>query len=232
MVDVATLQWAVAAVYGVSGLAMAGASLRVQPNLQRYCGLFTAVVLLNSLNLVFRRLELGIIATTQGELFIITVLTQVIAYTVLYGAVMRLGGASRLLTAGVIGISLLPTMLIQVGAVIETGQWFVVVSLASFVLPFPILAYLFLRPIWRTALNQPPTRRLLHWKARNLILFVYVMLLVYIGLVISGLVSDPVVDTILFQYVSIVFNLGLPGFLIYKSLTLDDQLAEELTTTG
>lgn len=228
MIEPSTVQSVVAGAYGVVFLATVAVTLRVRSELRWYCGLLAVVVGLSAGNIALQQAGIGAITTEQGQLFVGTLLAQTIAYTVLYGGVTRLAGASRRLTAGVIGVALLPTYLSQLGNVIDGGQLFTLVSLVAFVVPFPLLTYLFVRPIWRTAQEQPPVRRLLHWKARNIILFLYGMLLVYIGIAISGLVTDPTLNELLFQYTGFVFNAGIPAFFVYKFYTVGDRFVEEV----
>ncbi|MFB6194099.1 MAG: hypothetical protein ABEI75_03445 [Halobaculum sp.] len=228
MIETATVRAATAVVYGVAFLGLAAATRIVPAGLRRYCYPLVAVVGLAGVSLSFQLWGVGAVTTAHGTVFVSTLVSQTVAYTVLYGAVTRLAGVSYRLTAVIVGVALLPTYVSRLGGLIDGGSLFTLVSLASFVVPFPVLAYLFLRPIWRSAQEVSRYRRLLHWKTRNVILFLYGMLLVYIAVVLGGLVADPVISELLLRYTALVFNVGIPAFLIHELVTDGDRLVAEL----
>lgn len=74
-----------------------------------------------------------------------------------------------------------------------------------------LVAYL-LGPIWRRAQAVPEQRRLLHWKARNLLLFIIGMLIAFVILALFG-VFDEFVTVTIQQYMAVLIRVGFAGFL-------------------
>lgn len=230
MIDPTTLLSATVAVYLVSFVVLGVVVRRVPRSLRSDGYLLVGVVGLMAVNLLCQRFEIGAVSGANGSVYLTAVLAQTVGSVVLYGVITRLAGVSTRMSAAVIVLALVPlqvgnlTTLFSVPSVVET------LSLVAFFVPFPVLVYLFVRPIWQTAQDTSEFRRLLHWKARNVALFVYGSLLSYILLAVSGLVSDPVLTQFLLQYVAYVFYVGVPAFLVYRFVSLGDRLGAELTT--
>jgi hypothetical protein len=76
-----------------------------------------------------------------------------------------------------------------------------------------LLIYLFVGPIWADTDGLPPRQRLLHWKCRNLLLFLIGMLIVLGMLLLAG-IFDPFVSTVITEYIDLMIRLGFAGFVM------------------
>lgn len=90
-------------------------------------------------------------------------------------------------------------MVALVGVVIVVGSH---VALAAYLLG----------PIWRRVRGESEQRRLLHWKARNLLLFLIGMLIVFAVISLVG-VFDTFVSLVIQQYMTVLIRVGFAGFL-------------------
>ncbi|MEZ3118032.1 hypothetical protein RYH80_19110 [Halobaculum sp. MBLA0147] len=228
MISVELIQAVFAALYGIAAVVFLAATTRVPSRLQTYAGVFIVVVVAAALDLVAQLLGVGSVPVGSGSFGVSTLLSQTIEYVVLYGAVVRLGGGSRRLTATMIVVALLPVFVTEIGALIASGGALLLLITVGFLLPFPLLLYFFFGRLERLSASLPPSRRLLYWKARNLLLFVYAMVLVYVGLLLSGVLTEQVLSQLLLQYVGYIFSAGLPAFFIYKFTGFDDESVQLL----
>lgn len=233
MITVETIQLSFVALYTLTAIGLFGLLRRVPEQLRRYSGLLIAVVVVSGLDLFAQWAGVGSVAVGSGEIQLTSTVSQTIQYVVLYSGVAALAGASRRVTTVLVVVALFPAYVTQFLPVVGLGAVAaLLVIAAAFLLPLPIVLYLFFRPIWRAATQRPPQRRLLHWKVRNLILFVYTMVIVYIGLVTFGLLTDPVLTSLLLQYAGFVFSGGIPAFLVYRFTTDDAEQVPALFATG
>lgn len=69
--------------------------------------------------------------------------------------------------------------------------------------------YLLWGPVWRTATDRPPTRRLLYWKARNLLL-----LLIGAVLLAAFLTGCVFVQLVVLESIDMLIRVGFAGFLL------------------
>lgn len=231
MITVETVQFGFAVLHGLVTVGLLAAVTRIPRRLRPYSYTLVGVVALAGVELLFQQFGITEISVGVGSLVVATLVSQTVEYAVLYGAVVRLAGASRRLAVVVVTTALFPVYLTQIGGVIDAGDLFGLVVVASFVVPLPVLGYLFFGRIWRAAQRLPPRRRLLHWKTRNLILFVYAMLLVYIGALLFQLLTDAVIQQFLLQYSGFAFSAGIPAFLIYNFATFDEAAAADVLGT-
>lgn len=231
MISVELIQAVFAALYGITAVVFLAATTRIPSRLRTYAGVFILVVVAAMLDLVAQVLGVGSVSVGSGSLGVSTLLSQTIEYVVLYGAVVRLGGGSRRLTTAMILVALLPVFVTEIGGLVASGVALLLIIIVGFLLPLPILLYLFFGRLKRLSASLPPRRRLLYWKARNLILFVYAMVLVYIGLLLSGALTEQVLSQLLLQYSGYIFSAGLPAFFIYKFTSFDDESVQLLFET-
>jgi sensory rhodopsin len=232
MITVELIQVVFAVLYGLVTVGLLGLTTRVPDRLRRYAAILLAVVVTAALDLVAQLFGVGSVAVGSGSLGVSTLFSQTVEYVVLYGVVVRLGGGSRRLAAVMIAVAMLPVYVTEVGGILAGEVLLLALVAVGFVLPFPILLYFFFGRLKRLSATLPPRRRLLYWKARNLILFVYAMVLVYIGLILSGVLTDQVLSQLLLQYVGFVFSAGLPAFFLYKFTGFDEESETLLFETG
>lgn len=86
--------------------------------------------------------------------------------------------------------------------------------------------YLFLGPVWAAAQDVPAGRRLLHWKCRNLLLFLIGMLIVFAMLILGGAL-DLFVQSLTNVYISFLIRAGLAGFIFVNAGEISGVALEE-----
>ncbi len=189
-----------------------------------------AVVGVGAPVILLQEFGLGEIAVGNGSLDLVAIAQGLFSTVVVYGLVLASARVSRRLAAATIGIALVPTMSAEIVAVAgeEPGVLVLVAFLAAFFLPFPVLLYLFTGPIWRSAEEATAQQRLLHWKARNVLLFAYGMLLAYTPLVLTGLLTDPVLDVLIQEYSVFFLYGGIVLYLLYNYSTLATEEATDV----
>ncbi len=154
---------------------------------------------------------LGSIPFGASAIDLPTFVNDLVAYPLLWYVAARLGGASKRLTAVVTGLPFAQVLAFQLGA--TTGGLVGLLSSLFVIGGHLVLAYLFFGPIWRHAQALPDERRLLHWKARNLLLFLIGMLIVYAFLSLAG--AFTVWATLVInQYIAVLIRVGFAGFLL------------------
>jgi sensory rhodopsin len=155
-----------------------------------------------------------------------------LAYPLLWYVAARLGGASRRLTAVVTVFPFVQVVAFQFGA--SAGGLVGLLSSLVVIGGHGFLAYLFWGPIWRGAQSLPEERRLLHWKTRNLLLFLIGMLIVFAFLSLVGAFTQWA-SLVLNQYVSLLIRVGVAGFLLVNLGALSDSeplAADEVGATS
>lgn len=228
---VETVRFAVAAAYGLSFLAVLFGVSRAPERLRQYCYPLAAVVGLAGLVVVLQELGIGQVSVGAGELDLVALVRNIVTYPVLYGGIAILGGASRRLAAVVSGVALVPIMTSYLAPAVGVGILQLGVLVALF-LPYPVLIYLYFRPVRRETEHVSPRRKLLYWKARNIVLFLYGIILLYVLLLLVGLLTDGVLATVLFEYPVFAFQAALPGYLIYKFARMDEADAARFFEAG
>jgi undecaprenyl pyrophosphate phosphatase UppP len=94
------------------------------------------------------------------------------------------------------------------------------VALAVLVVGHLVLLSLYRNRIWEAAQSLSEEQRLLHWKARNLLLFLVGMIIVSAVLGLFG-VFDDFVNTVLTQYMNLLIRAGFAGFLFANITNVD-----------
>lgn len=221
MIDSTTVLTTAAVCYAVISLGLGLGTRRVAPDLRRYCYPLIGLVGLAAVESAVQAAGGGTVAFDGTEIRLSTYFLDVAVYLVLYGGTTLLAGTSRRLAAAVTGVALLQRTAFVAGNAAAPGTILATLAGLGIVLGLPVLLYLFLKPVWRAAQSVPARQRLLHWKARNLQLFLFGMLVVYAFLYLSGAVSDPFVSQILVQYPNMLFRAGIPVLLVYKLATFE-----------
>lgn len=205
---------------------------RTPPEIRKYAGVAVAVIGISPPIIVLQELGYGAIALGNGSLDVLALLQGTVSTIVIYGLVLASAKVSRRIAAITIAVALVPTVgaeIIAVAGEDPSGILAAVVLvsfLASFFIPFPALLYLFFGPVWRAASDATPQQRLLHWKARNILLFAYGMLLAYTPLVLAGLITDPVLGIFVQEYSVFFLYSGIILYLLYNYSSLDSAQAE------
>lgn len=134
-----------------------------------------------------------------------------VAYGFLFGLTAWFAGVSRRMIALVAGLSVLSRVAIEIGGYL--GETAIAVALLLSVGTFLARVYLLWGPVWRSAQSMPAGRRLLYWKARNLLMFLMGMNIVGVVLIGAALVN-PFVELLVLEYVDLLLRAGFIGFLI------------------
>lgn len=175
--------------------------------------------------------DLGVVPLTEAT-GLPGFLNDSIAYPLLWYVAARLGGASRRLTAVVTIFPFVQVLAFQFGA--SAGGVVGLLSSLFVIGGHGFLAYLFWGPVWRGAQSLPDERRLLHWKTRNLLLFLIGMLIVFAFLSLVGAFTEWA-SLVLNQYVSVLIRVGVAGFLLVNlgALSEEESLAgDDVPETG
>lgn len=200
---------------------------RIAGELRRYSYLLLSVVVLSAVTLLLQEAGIGQLEVGAGTVDVVNISRSVFVYIVVYGGVVKLAGASNRLAGVVTAVALTPIIAVGIAPALGAGTLAIGV-LAALVLPYPVLLYLFFRPVWQAAATTSPSRRLLHWKARNVIVFTYSMTLLFVFMAFGGLVTDDALATFFLEYTFFFFRAGIPAFLIYKFAGMDDTEARTI----
>jgi hypothetical protein len=101
-----------------------------------------------------------------------------------------------------------------------TGGLVALVSVSVVVGGHIVLLYLYRNQIWEQAQSVSEEQRLLHWKGRNLLLFLIGMIIVSAVLGLTGLFDD-FVSSVLTQYMNLLIRAGFAGFLFANVTSID-----------
>lgn len=134
-------------------------------------------------------------------------LDDLVSYSVLWVVAAALVTESRRTLAVVAAVPAVQVVSFNVASV--TGG---LVGLGVVVGGYGVVAYLFFGPIWDRVGEVAEERRLLHWKARNPLLFLTGMLIVFALLTVAG-TFDPFVSAVLAEYLGALLRVGFAGFL-------------------
>lgn len=219
-----TVRLAAAVLYASGFLAGLAGTRFVRPDLRRYCYPLVAVLAVEAGSLVAQASAVGVVRIDGATVNVIQDVSDIGLLAVIYSGVTLLGGASRRLTALTAVVAVTPLIGIALAPVVS-GTVLSVFLLAVTFLPYPILLYLYLGPIRRAAESVPTRQRLLHWKARNVLLFVYAVVLLYILLAFAGLLTDPVLTDALIEYANLFSTAGVPLLIVYKFASFDGELS-------
>jgi len=154
--------------------------------------------------------DLGIVVVNGTEVVVPTLIDDLLAYTLLWVVAARLADIEGRMLAFVAAIPVVQRLAFEVAAI--SGGLLALVGVVVVVGGHLALGGVFFGPIWRRAQSIPEQRRLLHWKARNLLLFLIGMLIVYAVLSLFG-IFDAFVQSTINQYMSILIRVGFAGFL-------------------
>jgi sensory rhodopsin len=197
----------------VSGLAavVSVAKLRGIPGrVRRYYSLATFLLVLAAASGALMAADVGAMTVNGYEVTLPSFVNDLVAYSVLWGITGLLADVDRRTLAVVTGLPFLQVIAFQVAA---TSSGATALAASAFVIGgHVVLAGLFLGPIWRGCSHLPERRQLLHWKARNLLLFLIGMLIVYAFLSLAG-AFDAFATVVLNQYISVLIRVGFAAFL-------------------
>jgi len=176
-------------------------------------GLCLPVVLVVGVTAVMTALVaagVGTVPVGTGEVVVPSLIADLVAYTVLYAVMARLADVGGRELAVVVVTPVAQRLGFEVATV--TDGPVALLGLAILVGGYVGLVAYLLGPIWRRAQDVSEQRRLLHWKARNLLLFMIGMLIAFVILALFG-VFDEFVTLSIQQYMAVLLRVGFAGFL-------------------
>lgn len=218
MLSASVLQSVSGVVYSLTLAVLLLWTRTVPDRLRRYCYPLLLVVGLGGVNSFLAAAEIGGVAVGGRTVLLPSSVNDVVAYSVLWFVTAMLAGVSRRMLAVVTALPFLQVVAFQFG--IPIGGLIALVSSVVVIGGHLVIAYLFVGPIWQTAQSLPDERRLLHWKSRNLLLFLIGMLIVYAFLSLVGAFTSFGVN-VLSQYISVLIRVGFAGFLFANIDALD-----------
>ncbi|GCF13436.1 hypothetical protein Harman_13710 [Haloarcula mannanilytica] len=187
---------------------------------RRYCYPVVGVVGFATVMTALSALGIGFVDIAGSETDLPKILDDFVTYSTLYVVTVLLANESHRTLAIVAGIPLVQVLAFNVAAI--AGGPIALAGILVAVVGHGVLAYLFAGPIWRRADALPDDQRLLHWKSRNLLLFLTGMLIAY-AIIAIGNVFDPFVITVLSEYIGLLIRVGFAGFLFANvdAITVD-----------
>jgi sensory rhodopsin len=227
---VSMVRFGFAGVYILTFLAMGLFVRRTPDQLRQYGYLLTILVGVAPIAILLQELGIGQLPASNGTLDFVNLVQGTVSTLVIYGLVLSLADVSRSMTGFIIFVALIPTYAGAIAGLLGDSISGVLglLFLGGFFVPFPVILYLFFRPVWRSAQTVSRQRRLVHWKARNILLFAYGMLLAYTPMAIAGLITDPILDIFVLEYSIYFLYGGVAAYLLYNLVGLE--IDEEMTT--
>ena len=218
MISESLVHSAAAVAYGVTLVVLLAWLRRVPGRARRYCHLVVGVVAVGFATSLLAAAGVGAVTANGRELLLPSFVSDLVAYSLLWAVTAMLAGVSRRTLAVVSGLPFLQVVAFQFGA--SAGGLVGLASTAFVIGGHFVLAYLFLNLVWQGAQDLPDERRLLHWKARNLLLFLIGMLIVFAFLSLAGAFTT-FGTHVLNQYISVLIRVGFAGFLFANVDALD-----------
>ncbi|WP_134672340.1 bacteriorhodopsin [Halorussus marinus] len=192
---------------------------RIPQRLHHYCRLVVAVMAVSTVCSFLAAAGVGAFSA-HGYFFALpNVANDVFAYSLLWFVTAKLAGAKRRNLAIVTAAPAVQVLAFNFGA--RAGGLVTLVSTLIVIGGHVFVAYLFVGPIWETAQNRSADRRLLHWKARNLLLFLLAMLIAYAFISDAGAFTK-FGDILINHYISVLIRVGFAGFLFANIRALDE----------
>lgn len=219
MISESVVHAVVAVVYTVATVGCLWALQRVDETRQQYLRLSTLTIAVGAVTSVSLVFGVGSLTINGYEVALPSVVNNLVAYPVLWVITAMLADVDdRLIAAAALApfVQVVAFWLSPIyGGVVAIGSLVVVVG------SHLLLAVLFLGRIWDASSSVPEERRLLHWKARNLLLFLIGMFIVFSFLSVAGVFSAFGM-LVLNQYVSVLIRVGFAGFLFANVGALGD----------
>lgn len=182
---------------------------QIPDELERYCYPLLGLVALAMVVKTMTGFAVGTIAIGSGELDIPSVIEGGIVYGGLFAIAAVIAGVDRRQLAIATVIPVTMNFSFQLAAVSEGAL--ALVGALIVLLGFPVLCWLFFRPVARVAGKQSVGRERLFGKFRNLLLFLIGMLILTAFTSLDVFV--PAVSQTLVAYIDFLLRVGFAGFL-------------------
>jgi hypothetical protein len=210
MISESVVHAATAAVYAVAAVVCVWSLRQADEANRRYLRLATVPVVVGIVSSALLGLGVGSVVVDGYELTIPAILSDTVAYPVLWAVTAMLADVEDRLVAFAAVVPFVQVLAFWASPVY--GGLVALASVAVVVGSHVLLAVVFRGRIWAASSSVAEERRLLHWKARNLLLFLIGMLIAFAFLSVAGAFDDfgtLVID----QYISVLIRIGFVGFL-------------------
>lgn len=219
MIDPATVRYVSAALY-VGWVAVLLVAVRLKrPAVRRYCYPFVAVVGVAAVMVGLRGASVGVVPIAAGELELPQTVSDYATYPLLFGFAAFVAGASRRYVGFVVGTILVMRTAYDVADLFDGAVG--LAGTATILVGYAVLAWLYFGPVAAAATRQSPRRALFYRKTRNLVLFVFGVLISWAMLQLFG-VLDPFTQAVTLEYIDFLLRVGFAVFVIANAETLVD----------
>jgi hypothetical protein len=174
---------------------------------------------------------IGTLTVGGGSVLVPLLVNDLVAYPAFFVIAGVLAGASRKHLVALGGVSVAQRLAFEAAGAGYVEGILVLVAAAAVVGGWFVHLYLFLGPVWAAAQDVPVGRRLVHWKCRNLLLFLIGMLIVFGVLILAG-VFDFFVVSLTNAYISFLVRAGLAGFVFANASRITGGAAGEALPGG
>ncbi|ELZ50490.1 hypothetical protein C464_02780 [Halorubrum coriense DSM 10284] len=228
MIDTTAIHYGTAAVYAVSAIVLTGLTLRKEKAARRYCYPFLGLIGLATVMAAAWGAGIGFVSVGSGVLRLPQLVTDYPTYVLLFGFSVYVSGAGRRYIGGVVGLLLAVRISYDLVAVFDG----IIATVANLgIIAFYLVAIVLMYgPIAKKASNQPPRKELLYAKTRNLVVFIFAMLVVWSQLEVTG-VLDLFTLTATLQYTNIIYRVGFAALVVQNVGALVDNDGETIPET-
>ena len=227
MIPETQLYLASGVLYAVVFVVLGAWLTRIDREAWTVCGLVAGIVGVAAVAFLLSAFGIGTVPLGEGEVDVPSFLEDIVAYGGFYAVAGILAGVSRKFVALLLSIGVIQRVAFELPntGVVEGGAALAAAGIV--VVGWFVAAYLFLGPVWRTAQNRSPGRRLLHWKCRNLLLFLLGVLILFAMAILADAV-DEFVSSFVTVYIDLFIRIGLAGFIFVNAGSLVETGGEVL----
>ncbi|TYT60654.1 bacteriorhodopsin [Natrialba swarupiae] len=212
-------------VYAIAFVVFLSWSRRLSPRVRRMCHVLIALVGIAAFASVLNAAGVGVITYGAESENLPDLIDDLLAYSLLCGLAGALAGASRQLVATLVAVVFL--MRASFAAATFADGIVAIGGVLVVIVGYAVVVFLFAGRVWENAEQVSDRQRLLHWKARNLFLFLFGMLIVF-GVAVFVDLLDPFVTGVVKNYIDVLFRVGFAGFLFANASVIEDDTSGAL----
>jgi len=220
MIEPATVRYVSAVLYVGWVAVLLGAVRLKRPAARRYCYPFVAVVAVGAASVGLRGAGIGAVPVGTGELVVPQLVGDYAAYPLLFGFAAFVAGAGRRYVAFVVGTIAVMRAAYEVANVFAGAVG--LAGTATILVGYALLAWLYFGPVAAAASRRPPKRALFYRKTRNLVLFIFGVLISWAMLQLFG-VLDAFTQAVTLEYIDFLLRVGFAAFVIANAETLVEE---------
>jgi len=217
MIEPSTVRLVSAVLYVGWAAVLLAAVRRRSPAARRYCYPFVAVVAVAAVTVGLRGAGVGVVPVGVGEFEIPQVIGDYVTYPLLFGFAAFVAGASRRYVGLVVATTLVMRTGYEVADLFDGALG--LAGTGAILVGYVLLVWLYFGPVAAAAARQSPKRALFYRKTRNLVLFVFGILIVWAVLQLFG-AFDPFTGNVTLEYIDFLLRVGFAAFVIANAETL------------